>query len=302
MEPLTMALLSGGLTAASGGLSAFGQNAAAKQKYADDLAFQQANNRFSSWQASLNARVSDANSQHQYWKSTFNFNQERAFANSQRNVELMKAAEQARVVFENRVNAGVAYVNDSSAISDGYMEAEMAAAVAQQQYTWRALEARESVRALNIEGNSVNRIVNNYAAQLGDQMTIEAINKKLRDRQYSRAQAAEVTNYLSRWNSQTFYDPAQVADPIMPFPPLPTMVSPPPPSRVGAPPNQAAFLTNLGTAALGGVSAGFSTFSTMNSLKTPSSTGGPGTRAGIGGSGGAALLQQIDSYMPTPTP
>lgn len=297
MEPLTMALISGGLSAASGALGAFGQNAAAKQKYADDLAFQQANNRFSTWQAGLNARVADANSQYKYWESTFNFNQQQAFANSQRNVEFMKEAEQARVVFETRANAGAAYVSDSSAISDGYMEAEMAAAVAQQQYTWRAMQARSSVQALNVEGNSVDRMVNNYAMQLGDQMTLEAINKGIRDRQYTRAQAGAVTQYLSRYNSQDFYDPTQVLDPIKPFPPLPTMISPPPPSRVGAPPSQAAFLTNLGTAALGGIATGFSTYGSMNALKTPSAGSGPGTPGGIGGSNGAALLNTIQSYM-----
>jgi len=298
MEPLTMALISGGLSAASGGLQAFGQNAAAKQKYADDLAFQEANNRFSTWQAGLNARVQDSNAQYKYWESTFNFNQQRAFANSQRNVELMKEAEQARVVFETRAAAGAAYMDDSAALSDGYMEAEMGAAVAQQQYTWRALQARASVQALNQEGNSVDRMVNNYASQLGDQMTLEAINKGIRDRQYSRSQAAAVTQYLSRYNSQTFYNPTEVLDPIKPFPPLPTMISPPPPSRTGAPPSQAAFLTNLGTAALGGVAQGFSTYSSMKALKTPTSGSGPGTPGGgVAGAGGAALLTQIQSLM-----
>lgn len=298
MEPFTMALIAGGINAASGALGAFGKNAAANQKYADDLAFQQANNRFSSWQAGLNAKVADANAQYKYWESTFNYNQSQAFANSQRNVEFMKEAEQARVVFETRANAGAAYVSDSSAISDGYMEAEMAAAVAQQQYTWRAMQARSSVQALNVEGNSVDRMVNNYAMQLGDQMTLEAINKGIRDRQYTRSQAGAVTQYLNRYNSQSFYDPTEVLDPIKPFPPLPTMISPPPPSRVGAPPSQAAFLTNLGTAAMSGMAAGFSTYSSMSALKTPSAGSGPGTPgSGIGGSGGAALLNSIQSYM-----
>jgi hypothetical protein len=298
MEPFTMALIAGGINATTGALGAFGKNAAARQKYADDLAFQQANNRFSSWQAGLNARVADANAQYKYWESTFNYNQSKAFANSQRNVEFLKEAEQARVVFETRANAGAAYVSDSSAISDGYMEAEMAAAVAQQQYTWRAMQARSSVQALNVEGNSVDRMVNNYAMQLGDQMTLESINKGIRDRQYTRAQAGAVTQYLSRYNSQDFYNPTEVLDPIKPFPPLPTMISPPPPSRVGAPPSQAAFLTNLGTAALGGIATGFSTYGSMNALKTPSAGSGPGTPgSGIGGAGGAALLTQIQSYL-----
>lgn len=298
MEPLTMALVSGGLQAVTGGIQAIAGHSAARQKYADDLAFQNANNRFSTWQAGFNARVQDANAKYKYWESTFNYNQSRAYANSQRNVEFMKEAEQARVVLENRINAGAAYVSDSDAIADGFMEAEMAAAVAQQQYTWRALQARASVQAMNTEGNSVDRMVNNYAAQLGDQMTIDRINKGIREKQYSRSQAAAVTQYLSRWNSQTFYNPTEVLDPIQPFPPLPTMIAPPPPSRTGAPPSNAAFLTNLGAAALGGVAQGFSTYGSMNALRTPSSGSGPGTPgSGIAGTGGAALLSQIQSYM-----
>ena len=294
MEPLTMALISGGISATTGIFGASAQNAAAKQKYADDLAFQNANNRFSVWQAGFNAKVQDSNNRYQFWQQTFNYNQEKIFANSQRNVEFMQAAEQARVVMETRVNAGVAYADDSAAISDAYREAEMQSAVAQQQYQWRALEARASVQALNQEGNSVDRIVNNYAAQLGDQMTLEAINGDIRDRQYTRTQAAQVSQYLSRWNSQTFYNETPFFDPIAPFASLPTMITPPPPSMTGAPPSNAAFAMNVGTSLLGGVSAGFSTYNRMNALKTPSSGRGSGIPGG--GSSAASLLSQIGQY------
>ena len=297
MEPLTMALISGGISATTGLLGASAQNAAARQKYADDLAFQDANNRFSVWQAGFNAKVQDENNRFQFWQQTFNYNQENIFANSQRNVEFMQAAEQARVVMETRVNAGVAYGEDSAAISEAYREAEMQSAVAQQQYQWRALEARASVQALNQEGNSVDRIVNNYAAQLGDQMTLEAINGDIRDRQYTRTQAAQVSQYLSRWNSQTFYNETPFFDSVAPFAPLPTMITPPPPSRTGAPPSNAAYAMNLGTGLLGGVSAGFNTFSSMNALKTPSSGRGSGIPGG--GSGAASLLNQISQYSNT---
>jgi len=294
MEPLTMALISGGVNAATGVLGAYGQQAAARQKYADDLAFQNANNRFSVWQAGFNAKVQDANKQYQFWQETFNYNQERIFTNSQRNVELMKAAEQARVVMETRVNAGTAYVNDSQAISDAFKESEMQAAVAQQQYQWRALQARASVQALNQEGNSVDRIVNDYAAQLGDQITLDAISSDIRERQYSRTQAAQVTQYLSRWNSQSFYNESQFMDPVAPFAPLPTLITPPPPSRTGAPPSNAAFAMNVGTGLLGGVAQGYSTYGRMKALQTPSSGSGPGTPGGAWSSSGIGnLLQQI---------
>ena len=294
MEPLTMALISGGVNAATGVLGAYGQQAAARQKYADDLAFQNANNRFSVWQAGFNAKVQDANKQYQFWQETFNYNQERIFTNSQRNVELMKAAEQARIVMETRVNAGTAFVNDSQAISDAFKESEMQAAVAQQQYQWRALQARASVQALNQEGNSVDRIVNDYAAQLGDQITLDAISSDIRERQYSRTQAAQVTQYLSRWNSQSFYNESQFMDPIAPFAPLPTLITPPPPSRTGAPPSNAAFAMNVGTGLLGGVAQGYSTYGRMKALQTPSSASGPGTPGGAWSSSGIGnLLQQI---------
>lgn len=298
MDPLTMGLISGGVNALTGVFGAYGQQAAARQKYADDLAFQNANNRFAVWQAGFNAKVQDANKQYQFWQETFNYNQERVFTNSQRNVELMKAAEQARIVMETRVNAGTAYVNDSQAISDAYQEAEMQSAVAQQQYQWRALQARASVQALNQEGNSVDRIVNDYAAQLGDQITLDAINSDIRERQYDRTQAAQVTQYLSRWNSQTFYNEAQFMDPIAPFAPLPTLITPPPPSRTGAPPSNAAFAMNVGTGLLGGVAQGYSTYGRMKALKTPSSGSGPGTPGGGWGAGGSfpGLLQQISNY------
>lgn len=296
MQPMTMALISGGLQAATGILKGTVSQSAAQQKYASDLAFQNANNRFSVWQAGFNARVQDLNKQHKYWQETVNYNQSKIFANSQRNVELMKEAEQARVVFETRANAGAAYALDSTALSDGYREAEMAAAVAQQQYTWRALQARASVQAMGQEGNSVDRMVNDYARQLGDQMVLEEINSGIRDRQYSRAQAGQVAQYMSRWNSQTFYNKTPVIDPVMPFAPLPTLITPPPPSRTGAPPSNAAFAAQIGGSLLGGLAQGYSTYGTLNALKKPSTKAGAGTpgSGGLAGFGGsAALLHQL---------
>ena len=290
MDPLTMGLISGGLSAFTGVLGASQKRAAQQQAYVNDLAFQDANNRFSVWQAGFNAKVQDANKQFQFWQETFNYNQQRIFANSQQNVELMREADQAEVVFQTRVNSGVAYVEESAALSDQLAEAEMASAVAQQQYTWRALSARASVQALNVEGNSVDRIVNNYAFQLGDQISLAAIESDLRERQYSRAQAAQVSQYLSRWNSQTFYEGQEFQDPIAPFAPLPTMITPPPPSRTGAPPSNAAFAMDVATGLLGGVSSGFSTYNSMKRLQNPSSRTGPGTP----GSGlGLGFLSQV---------
>ena len=287
MELLTMGLISGGINAVTGVMGAYANRQAQQQKYISDLAFQNANNRFSIWQAGFNAKVQDANKENQFWRETFNYNQQRTFVNSQRNVELMREADQAKVVFENRAASSAAFVNDSAALSDQLAEAEMASAVAQQQYEWRALSARASVQALNVEGNSVDRIVNNYAFQLGDQMSLAAIESDLRERQYSRAQAGQVAQYLSRWNSQTFYEGQEFQDPIAPFAPLPTLITPPPPTRTGAPPSNAAFAMNVGTGLLGGVTTGFNTYSSMKRLQAPSSKSGPGTP-------GSGLLDGID--------
>lgn len=278
MDPITWASV--GLGVANAGLGLWGasqENLAAQQDYLNQTAFQNANNRFSLWQAGFNARVQDANNQRQYWQGTFNYNQEQAYANSQRNVELLQRAEQAKVVFDNRVAAGVSYMRDSQAVQDQLAEAEMNSAVAQQQYVWRALQARASVRAMGMEGNSVDRIVNDYSRQLGDQMALESINSDIRERQYTREQAGLVSNYLSRWNSQSFYNPTTVFDPIMPFAPLPTMITPPPPYMVGGGPSNAAYAANIGSSLIGGVGAGLNLYQNLNSLKTPSSGRGPGT-------------------------
>ena len=250
---------------------------AKKQQYALDTAFQDANSNFAQWQAGFNARLNDANKQYQYWQETVNYNQEMAFANNQRNVETLKAIRQAEVVRDTRVAAGASYLQDSEAIAQQYAEGEMAAAVAQKQYQWRALQARSSVRAMGQQGRSVDRLINDYSRQEGDYMALEAVNEGIRSRQYSRAQAGRLAQYMSQWNSQTFYEEQQIFDPIAPFPPLPTMITPPPPSRRGAPPSAGAMLLGMAGAALGGVETGINTTYKLNQLRTPRSSSGPGT-------------------------
>lgn len=269
-----------GMNMAMGVKRAQYNRAAAKAQYLEDTAFQDANNRFSLWQAGFTARVQDANKQHQYWQETVNYNQNLAFAHSQRNVELLKGIRQSEVVKDTRVAAGVSYVQDAAALQDALGEQEMNAAVAQQQYTWRALQARASVQAMAMEGNSVDRIVMDYSRQLGDQMTLEAINEDIRNRQYTRAQAGQVQQYLSRWNSQQFYNEAEVFDPIAPFAPLPSMITPPPPSRRGAAPSKAAYAMEVGSAIAGGINTGLSTYNTLKGI------GGGGGGKDDGGTGG----------------
>lgn len=278
MDPITaislgVGVLQGGLGIAQGVAS----GKAAQQDYLNQTTFQKANNQFATWQAGFNARVNNANNQYKYWAETVNYNQQLAYTHALRNVELLKSVRQAEVVGQTRAAAGASYVMDSEAITQAFSEASMQEAVALQQYQWRALQNQSSVQAMAMEGNSVDRIVNDYARQLGDYTTLQEINKQIRGRQYTREQAAQVTQYLSRWNSQTFYDEQPYMDPLPPFAPLPTLITPAGPTMTGAPPSQAAAGLNILSGALGGVSAGLSMYSSLGGSLKPKSQTGPGT-------------------------
>jgi hypothetical protein len=274
-EPIS-AIASAGL----GIIQSFAGYQAQKQDYINQRAFQDANGRFAQWQAGFNARITDANAQYKYWADTVNYNQQKAYTNSLRNFELIKSVRQAEVVGQTRAAAGAAFVQDSDAVSQAYQEASMQEAVAMQQYSWRALQARASVQAMNQEGKSIDRIVNDYARQEGDYATLMEINQKLRTRQYNREQAGQVAQYLNRWNSQQFYEEQPYIDPIPPFAPLPTLLTPPPPSTTGSGPSAGAAALNIGTSILGGIQTGMSMGAQLNALKTPSGTTGPGTPRG----------------------
>jgi hypothetical protein len=267
----------GVLNAGMGILGGVANYQAQKQDYRNQRAFQDANGRFAQWQAGFNARVTDANAQYKYWADTVNYNQQKAYTNALRNFELIKSVRQAEVVGQTRAAAGAAFVQDSDAVSQAYQEASMQEAVAMQQYRWRALQARASVQAMNQEGRSVDRIVNDYARQEGDYMTLMDINQRLRTRQYNREQAAQVSQYLNRWNSQQFYEEQPYIDPIPPFAPLPTLLTPPPPSMTGSGPSAGAAALNIGTSILGGVTSAYSMQNQINALKIPSSPTGSGT-------------------------
>jgi hypothetical protein len=275
VDPFSIAF--GAVNAGMGILGGITSYQAQKQDYMNQRAFQNANSQFSQWQAGFNARVTDANAQHKYWAETVNYSQQLAYTKSLRNFELIKSVRQAETVAQTRAAAGASFVQDSQAVSQTYQEASMQEAVAMQQYRWRALQARASVQAMNQEGRSIDRIVNDYARQEGDYMTLMDINQKLRGRQYSREQAGLVAQYLSRWNSQQFYEEQPYIDPIPPFAPLPTLLTPPPPSMTGSGPSAGAAFLNAGTSILGGIQAGMSMQGQINGLRTPSSTTGPGT-------------------------
>ena len=259
-------MLAGAQTGLGIAQSLFGFNAQ-KQDYLNKKAFQDANNKFASWQAGFNSKLQDANKQHNYWKETVNYNSQLSYVNSLKNVELRKSIRQAEVVAETRAAAGAAFVADSQAISDQYQEVSMQDAFATKQYRWRALTARASVQAMGSEGNSVDRIVNDYSRQQGDYEAMQQINEQLRTRQYTRTQAAQVAQYISRWNSQQFYEEQPYIDPIPPFAPLPTLTTPSGPTMTGGGPSAGAAWLNAGTAVLGGVSTFYDMTNKANTLK-----------------------------------
>ena len=254
----TAGLILGGAQAGLGVLQGIAGYKAKKQDYLNQKAFQEANNKFANWQAGFNARISDANKQHEYWKDTVNYNREHAWTNSLRNVELNKSIAQAEFVAETRAAAGASYVRDSEALTQSYEEQAMRDAVAVKQYRWRSLQARASTQVLNSQGKSIDAIINDYSRQQGDYETLLDINERLRTRQYNREQAGQVATYMTRWNSQQFYSEQPYMDPLQPFAPLPTLITPAPPSMVGSAPSMGAAMLNVASGALGGFTTALS--------------------------------------------
>lgn len=256
IDPLSLAV-----TGISTGLSLFGasqENKARQQEYLNQSAYQKATNQFAQWQSAQNAKFSNANAQQQFWASTVQHNQQLAYVHQLQTFELAKQSVQADVVRDTRAGAGAAFVANSQALSEQLQEAALQESVALQQYQWRALQARGSAQAMEAEGNSIDRLINNYAKQAGDYETIASINDGLRRNQFNRQQTAMVGQYLSQWNSQVFYEPTQYIEPMAPFAPLPSLLQPAGPSMTGAAPGGGSSALRIGTALVGGVGTYFS--------------------------------------------
>ena len=260
MDPFTGGLVLGGAQAVMGIFGGMASYQAQKQDYRNQRAFQDANGRFAQWQAGFNKRVTDANAQYNYWQETVNYNQNLAYSRSLKNYELLKEIRQAEVVGQTRAAAAADFALSSEAVSQQMAEAAMQDAVAYQQYQVAALKARSRVTASDQAGASIDRLINDYARQVGDYQTIQDINEGLRTRQYSRQQAGQVAQYLSQYNGQSFYEAQPYMEPIAPFAPLPSLLSAPAPTMTGSGPSGAAAALNIGTAILGGVQTGLSTY------------------------------------------
>ncbi len=250
------------------------QDAAAKQDYLNQSTFQKVNNQFAQWQAGQNQRFSDANAQYQFWGQQVQYQQQLGYVHQLQSFELAKQINQANVVRDSRAAAGAEFLGNSQAASNRLQEVAMRAAVAQQQYGWRTLQARASVQAMDAEGLSVDRLINNYARQAGDYNTIAQINDRLQRNQFSREQTALVGRYLSEWNSQQFYTPTAYIEPIEPFAPMPALMQPAAPSMTGTGPSGNAAL-RIGSALLGGVKTYMGSASGLKKAAEPKGSAGP---------------------------
>jgi len=241
------------------------QDLARRQNYVNNVAFQDATTQFNSWQAGFNAQTADLNNQYSYWGETLNYNQQNVYSKQLTNYEFARELQQAENVLNNRVSAASDYTLTQEALQASLRERGMQEAMALQQYQYRALQASAAFRASAQEGKSMDRYVRNFARQASDAKVIYEINTGLRENQFKREQLSAITTYLSRYNSQNFYVKSPIQEPIMPFPPLPTMTTAPGPTMRGAPPTSNGFL-NAGTALLGGAGAFLDTAQQIKSL------------------------------------
>lgn len=263
VTPLAGGLLMGGANALLSGVQGMLGGQAAQQDYLNQRAFQSANTRFAAWQADFNRKATDASARYNYWQETVNYNQNLAYAKSLRTFELAKAITQADTVGQTRAAAGADFVRSSEALSQAMAERSMQDAVALQQYTFAALRGRASVMARDQDGQTIDRLIDDYARQAGDYETISAMNAGMQSRQYTREQAGAVASYLSAYNSQAFYEAQPYLEPIAPFAPLPALLEAPAPTITGTAPGGAGAL-RIGGAILGGVSTGLDTYGSLS--------------------------------------
>lgn len=249
-------IVSGGLNFLSG----IANYQAQRQDYVNKLAYKKASDEFASWSARQQAAQTDINNQYKFWGEKVNYGQSLAYTNSLRNYELSKAIVSAEEVARVRSSAGADFISTSDAFAQGFQQEAMADAVALFQYNVQALKARSSIAAGATEGPSVDRLMNDYARQVGDFTTLKRINDGFKESQYTRQQAGAISQYINQYNSQQFYQQQDYVDPIPPFAPLPTLIGPAGPSMVGSGPSAGAAL--LG-AVSGGLSAGLSTYGAL---------------------------------------
>ena len=264
-DPFTLgaSVVLGGISAITGAAGSRAAYAQQKQNYEDALRFQKVSDKYARWNSKISARVANTSAKYKYFTELVAYNQDKGYINQLRNYELVKAINQAKVVRETRTSAMSDFTLQSQALNEGIREQASADAVSYYQYVQQGIRARSAVMANETEGASADRIYRDYDRQIGDMQALQQINQKFRDRQYTREQAGQIAQYVSRYNSQQFYTQQPYQDPIKPFAPLPTLVMPQAPSMTGAGPSAAAANINTLSSILGGINTGMSTYSML---------------------------------------
>jgi len=270
------AIILGAANAGMGVMQGIMGGQAAQQDYKNQKAMQSASAQYASWSSRRQTEIQDLNNQYQFWQQKVKYGQDLVYTNQLRNYELSKAYQQAENVALTRASSQANYAQSSQALSEQFAQQASADSIAMQQYLVQGLRARAQIAAGDQEGNSVDRRMNDYFRQVGDQQTLQTINAGFRAGQYNRQQAGTIAQYLNQYNSQQFYRMQEFQDPIPPFAPLPTLVMPAGPTMTGAPPSSGASAINIGSAILGGVGSWMNASSSLSKY-----TGGGG-----GGGGG----------------
>jgi hypothetical protein len=312
MDPFTGSLILGGLSTGLGILQGNAaqnaqqaqaqaewdyRNAVAKEQYLaqkaaykDAKRFQRASQEYAEWSAQFQAKYEDLGNQYAYWQQTLNWNQQRSYIQSLRNIELIKAIKQAQVVRDTRAGAARDYMLQSEALGDALQEEATRDSIAIHQYHAQAAKIGAEAIAVGQSGSSIDRMVGDYARQAGDLRVITQINQGFRQRQFNREQAGQIAGYLSQYNSQEFYEKQPYLDPIKPFPPLPTLIIPPPPSSTGPGPSAPAMIRpgntsssgasflNAANSIMGGIQTGLGAWQNLSKFTSP--TAGLGAGAG----------------------
>ena len=276
MVLITPALVLGAANAGMGIFQGFMGGQAAQQDYKNQRAMQSASAQYASWSSNRQAEIQDLNNQFQFWQQKVKYGQDLVYTNQLRNYELSKAYQQAENVTLTRASAQANYALTSQALSEQFAQQAAADSIAMQQYLVQGLRARAQIAAGDQEGNSVDRRMNDYFRQVGDQQTLQTINAGFRAGQYNRQQAGTIAQYLNQYNSQQFYRMQEFQDPIPPFAPLPTLVMPAGPTMTGAPPSGAASAINIGSAILGGVGSWMNASSSVSKYTGGGGWGGGG--------------------------
>lgn len=231
-----------------------------RQNYRDQLKFQEANDTYARFMAKINAKTTDTEKQYRYWSETVNYNQNLAYVNQLRNWEVVKGVRQAQLVAKTRTASLADYSGQAKALSAQLQEAATADAVSYMQFVHQGAKARGTLMATEREGKSMDRLIGDYARQVEDFQTVQRINRGFRENQYTRAQASQIAQHLSRYNSQQFYEAQPYQDPLPPFQPLPTLVMPQAPSMTGAGPANMSGINTMSNL-LGSVNTGLSLYS-----------------------------------------